>query len=57
MTVLLPDAVAPADNVVVDCVQVNVFEVVGLTVGVPMSVLTEALVVEVQPLLCVTVTT
>ena len=57
MTVLLPDAVAPADNVVVDCVQVNVFEVVGLTVGVPMSVLTEALAVEVQPLLCVTVTT
>ena len=56
MTVLLPDAVAPADNVVVDCVQVNVFEVVGLTVGVPMSVTTVALAVEVQPLSCVTVT-
>ena len=56
MTVLLPDAVAPADNVVVDCVQVNVFEVVGLTVGVPVSVTTVALAVEVQPLSCVTVT-
>ena len=54
---MLPvDAVAVADTVVLDCVQLITLEEVADTVAVVLLEVTVAVAVEVQPLLCVTVT-
>ena len=49
-------AVALADTVVADWVQVTTFELLAVTVGAVLLLVTVTLAVEVQPLLWVTVT-
>ena len=51
---VVPEAVALADTVVVDCVQVMTLELLAVTVGVLLLLVTVTLAVDVQPLLWVT---
>ena len=50
----MPDAVALADTVVVVCVQVITLELLAVTVGALLLLVTVTLAVDVQPLLWVT---
>ena len=52
----MPEAVALADTVVVVCEQESTLELLAVTVGAVLLLVTVTLAVEVQPLLWVTVT-